>query len=120
MSPIFLHLIFLTGRGEERKVYKVLLGKPEGKDRWEDQGIDGIRVDLREIGWGGVDWIQLAVASCCECGDESSGSCAIQLILGERVLIRKSLMMQSSSHSFIFPRSECIPCIVPNTKFTLI
>jgi hypothetical protein len=45
--------------GEERKVYKVLLGKPEGKRplgrprrRWED----GIRMDLREIGLGGV-WI---------------------------------------------------------------
>jgi hypothetical protein len=41
--------------GEERKVYKVLVGKPEGKRplgrlcrRWED----GIRMDLREIGWG--------------------------------------------------------------------
>jgi hypothetical protein len=41
--------------GEERKVYKVLVGKPEGKrllgragSRWED----GIRMDLREIGWG--------------------------------------------------------------------
>jgi hypothetical protein len=40
--------------GEERKVYKVLVGKPEGKrmlrrprHRWED----GIRMDLREIGW---------------------------------------------------------------------
>jgi hypothetical protein len=48
--------------GEERKVYKVLVGKPEGKiplgrprHRWED----GIRMDLREIGWGGVDWIRL-------------------------------------------------------------
>jgi hypothetical protein len=48
---------------EERKVYKVLVGKPEGKRplgrprrRWED----GIRMDLREIGWGGVDWIRLA------------------------------------------------------------
>jgi hypothetical protein len=47
---------------EERKVYKVLVGKPEGKRplgrtrcRW-----DGIRMDLREIGWGGVDWIRLA------------------------------------------------------------
>jgi hypothetical protein len=47
--------------GEERKVYKVLMGKPEGKRllgrprrRWED----GIRMDLRKIGWG--DWIQLA------------------------------------------------------------
>jgi hypothetical protein len=49
--------------GEERKVYKVLVGKPEGKRplgrpsrRWED----GIRMDLREIGWGVVDWIRLA------------------------------------------------------------
>jgi hypothetical protein len=44
--------------GEERKVYKVLGGKPEGKGplrrsrhRWED----GISMDLREIGWGGSD-----------------------------------------------------------------
>jgi hypothetical protein len=49
--------------GEERKVYKVLVGKPEGKrplgrprHRWED----GIRMDLREIGLEGVDWIRLA------------------------------------------------------------
>jgi hypothetical protein len=49
--------------GEERKVYKVLVGKPEGKiplgrprRRWED----GIRMDLRKIGLGGVDWIRLA------------------------------------------------------------
>jgi hypothetical protein len=49
--------------GEERKVYKVLVGNPEGKRplgrprrRWED----GIRMDLWEIGLGGVDWIQLA------------------------------------------------------------
>jgi hypothetical protein len=51
------------GRGEERKVYKVLVGKPEGKRtlarprrRWED--VD--RMDLREIGLGDVDWIRLA------------------------------------------------------------
>jgi hypothetical protein len=49
--------------GEERKVYKVLVGKPEGKRplgtprrRWED----GIRTDLREIGLGDVDWVRLA------------------------------------------------------------
>jgi hypothetical protein len=49
--------------GEERKVYKVFVGKLEGKRphgrprrRWED----GIRMDLREIGLGGVDWIRLA------------------------------------------------------------
>jgi hypothetical protein len=48
--------------GEERKVYKVLVGKPErnrplGRPRlrWED----GIRMDLKEIclGGGSVDWI---------------------------------------------------------------
>jgi hypothetical protein len=45
--------------GKERNVYKVLLGKPEGKRprrRWEER----IRMDLREIGWGSVEWIQLA------------------------------------------------------------
>jgi hypothetical protein len=48
---------------EESNVYKVLVGKPEGKRplerprcRWEN----GIRMDLREIGWGSVEWIQLA------------------------------------------------------------
>jgi hypothetical protein len=46
----------------ERNVYRVLIGKPKGKRplgrprrRWED----GITMDLREIGWGSVDWIQL-------------------------------------------------------------
>jgi hypothetical protein len=44
--------------GEGRNEYRVLVGKPEGKRplgrprrRWED----GIKMDLREIGWGGVD-----------------------------------------------------------------
>jgi hypothetical protein len=47
----------------ERRVYNVLMGKPEGKRslgrprrRWED----GIRMDLREIGLEGVDCIRLA------------------------------------------------------------
>jgi hypothetical protein len=40
--------------GEERNVYKVLIGKPEGK------GPLGRRMDLREIGQGSVAWIQLA------------------------------------------------------------
>jgi hypothetical protein len=49
--------------GEERKVYKVLVGKPEGRRplerprrRWENE----IRMNLREIGLGVVDWIRLA------------------------------------------------------------
>jgi len=46
-----------------RNAYKILVGKPTGKRplgkprrRWEDN----IRIDLREIGWEGVDWIHLA------------------------------------------------------------
>jgi hypothetical protein len=51
--------------GEERKVYRVLVRKPKpngkrplGKPmcRWEY----GIRINLREIGWRSVQWIQLA------------------------------------------------------------
>jgi hypothetical protein len=49
--------------GEERKVYKVLVLKPEGKRplgrprrRWEDR----VRMDLRVIVLGGVDWIRLS------------------------------------------------------------
>jgi hypothetical protein len=50
-------------RGEERRVYRVLIGKPEGKGplgiqrcRWENR----IRINLRETGWGSVEWIQMA------------------------------------------------------------
>ena len=49
--------------GEKRGVYRVLVGKPEGKrplgrhrHRWEDN----IKVDLQEVGCGGMDWIGLA------------------------------------------------------------
>ena len=48
---------------ERRGVHKVLVGKPEGKRplgrprrRWEDN----IKMDLQEVGCGGVDWIELA------------------------------------------------------------
>jgi hypothetical protein len=49
--------------GEERNVHRVLMGKPEGKrplERPRHRREDGIRMDLREIYWGSVDWIQLA------------------------------------------------------------
>jgi hypothetical protein len=49
--------------GEGRNVYRVLVGKPEEKRplerprrRWED----GIKMDLTESGWVGVEWIPLA------------------------------------------------------------
>jgi hypothetical protein len=49
--------------GERRDAYKALVGKPEGRRplgrprrRWEYN----IKMDLREVGWGGADWIDLA------------------------------------------------------------
>jgi len=49
--------------GERRGIYRVLVWKPEGKrplgrsrHRWEDN----IKMDLQEMGCGGMDWIELA------------------------------------------------------------
>jgi len=49
--------------GERRGVYRVLVGKPEGKrplvrsrHRWQDN----IKIDLQEVGCRGMDWIELA------------------------------------------------------------
>jgi hypothetical protein len=53
------------------------MGKPEGtrplgrpRHRW----VDSIKIDLREVGWAGIDWIDLAqdrpVEGCCEHGNE--------------------------------------------------
>ena len=48
---------------ESRCLYRVLMGKPEGKRhlgrprlKWEDN----IMIDLQEVGCGGMDWIELA------------------------------------------------------------
>ena len=49
--------------GEERGVYRVLLGKPEGKrplGRCRCRWVDNIRMDLQEVGCGYMDWIGLA------------------------------------------------------------
>jgi hypothetical protein len=63
-------------------VYRVLVGKPEGKrplgrprHRWEDN----ILMDIQEVGCGGMDWIGLAQdrdrwGGNCKCDSELSGS----------------------------------------------
>ena len=45
--------------GEERGVYRVLVGKPEGR-RPRRRWVDNIRMDLQEVGCGYVDWTGLA------------------------------------------------------------
>jgi hypothetical protein len=49
--------------GETRNAYRILVGKPEGKrplGRRRRMWVDNIKMDLREIGWDGIDWIELA------------------------------------------------------------
>jgi len=49
--------------GEERGVYRVLVGKPEGRrplGRPRHRWVDSIRMDLQEVGCGYMDWIGLA------------------------------------------------------------
>jgi hypothetical protein len=55
----------VASMGERRGVYRVLVGRPEGKRplgrpkrSWEDD----IKMDLQEVGWGGggMDWIGLS------------------------------------------------------------
>jgi hypothetical protein len=49
--------------GERRDAYRVLVGRPEGRRplgrprrRWKDN----IKMDLQEVGWRGMDWIDMA------------------------------------------------------------
>jgi hypothetical protein len=49
--------------GEKRNICRILVGNPEGKRslgrprrKWENN----IKVDLRKMGWDGMDWIDLA------------------------------------------------------------
>jgi hypothetical protein len=72
--------------GEGREVYMVLVGKPEGKRplgrprrRWED----GIKMDIREIGWGGVEWIHLAQ-------DRDRWRAVVNAVMNLRVLAPRS------------------------------
>jgi hypothetical protein len=71
---------------EERKLYKVLVGKPEGKRplvrprrRWEE----GIRMDLREIGLRGGGWIRLAQ-------DRDRWRAVVSAVINLRVLAPRS------------------------------
>jgi hypothetical protein len=49
--------------GEKKNACRILMGKPEGKRplrRPRRRWVDNIKVALREIGWVGIDWLDLA------------------------------------------------------------
>jgi hypothetical protein len=63
-----------------RNAYMIFVGKPERRRPLGKPGVmwvDNIKMDLRQIGWGGMDWIGLAQDSdqgSCEESNEPSGS----------------------------------------------
>jgi hypothetical protein len=66
---------------KKRNTYRILVRKSEGKrplGRPKCRWVDNMKTDLREVGWGGVDWIDLAqdipVEGCCEHDNKPSGS----------------------------------------------
>jgi hypothetical protein len=70
-SPIIIRMIYtrkkkLAGHvarmGAEKNASRILVGEPEGKSqlgRPRRRWVDNIKIDYRERGWGGVDWIDL-------------------------------------------------------------
>jgi hypothetical protein len=49
--------------GTKRNAYKILVGRTEGKrplERPRGRWLDNIKIDLRQIRWDGMDWIDLA------------------------------------------------------------
>jgi len=72
----------VAGMGERRGVYRVLVGKLEGKRpfrrprrRWQNN----IKMDLREMGCGGKDWIELAQ-------DRNTWRALVSVVMNPRVL----------------------------------
>jgi hypothetical protein len=75
--------------GEGRNLYRVLVGKPEGKRplerprrRWEN----GIKMDLTETGCGGVEWIHLAQ-------DRDRWRAVVNVVMNLRVLASQSYLV---------------------------
>jgi hypothetical protein len=75
--------------GEGRNGYRILMGKLQGKRplerprrRWED----GIEMDLREIGWGGVEWIHLPQ-------DKDRWRAVVSAVMNLRVLAPQSYIV---------------------------
>jgi hypothetical protein len=57
---IYIYIVDVARMGEKRNACRILVGKPDGKrplGRPRHRWVDNIKMDLREIGWDVVDWI---------------------------------------------------------------
>jgi hypothetical protein len=72
--------------GKGRNVYRVLVGKPEGKSNLKDQGVDGrmgSKWTLGRLVWGGVEWIHLVQ-------DRDRWRAVVNAVMNLRVLAPRS------------------------------
>jgi hypothetical protein len=64
--------------GERRNAYSIVVGNPEGKrplGRPKRRWVNNIKMNLRELEWDGIDWIDLVQdRDSCEYGNEPTGS----------------------------------------------
>jgi hypothetical protein len=106
---------------KSRKVYRILMGKPGGKRplgrprcRWKD----GLRMDLREVGWGGggtVDSVGSGyrpVMGSFKYGDEPAGSGTTELVYQFRIIVKlhteglRNILYLSKLHTFFLQPTE--------------
>jgi hypothetical protein len=76
----------VAGTEKKRKAYKVLMGKPEGKDHLEDEGVDGrmgSKWTLGRLAGGDVEWIHLAP-------DRDRWRTVVNVVINLRVLALRS------------------------------
>jgi hypothetical protein len=69
-------------KGEKMNAYRILVGKPQGKKplgRPRGTLVSNIKIDLRKIGWDGMDWIDLAQ-------DRDQWSTLVNTVMNLRVL----------------------------------
>jgi hypothetical protein len=67
---------YVVRMGEKRNACRTLVRKPEGQrplGRPRRRWVDNVKIDLREIGWDDMDWIDLAQNRDGEHGNEPSG-----------------------------------------------
>jgi hypothetical protein len=63
LAVIFLTSLQVVQMGEKRNAYRILVEKPEGKrpiGRLRHRWVDNIKMDLRDIGLGGMGWIDVS------------------------------------------------------------
>jgi hypothetical protein len=100
--------------GDKKNAQRVLMGKSDGKitlerpkRRWEDN----IEMDLREILWGGMDWIHGPMEGSSEYGSEPSGRIATNVYATDTL---SCLINDTVRYTQIVPTDICFQSYLPS------